>query len=83
MKSRKEVVSYINSGQPFKETRKTFLGGGIEPHHFGVIELKVIMDFIYGGAPKDKDEEINRNFCNVIDDDSLCILSKFHKVRGC
>lgn len=47
MKTRKEVAKYIN------ETFYDSAGGRHKTHwHYGVQELRVLMDFIYSGEPQ-------------------------------
>lgn len=51
MKTRKEVAEYINSGKCVKdaETNKGAMW------HFGLLELRALMDFIYEGKPEDNE----------------------------
>jgi hypothetical protein len=56
MKTRAEAVALINerlgqSAPPGSEKRA---------HHYGKVELRELMDFIYGGPPTQDDERIER-----------------------
>ena len=51
-KTRAETADYINSGDHSK-------AGEYTCHHFGLVELRRIIDFIYGDKPKE-DELIYR-----------------------
>lgn len=53
MRTRKEVAQLINSGELSDEKWEL-----ARLHHFGLFELRKLMDFIYEGEPK-KDEYIN------------------------
>lgn len=54
MKPRKEAAEYINSGKA-SEGIEAFVNK--DGFHFGKLELRKLMDFIYEGKPE-KDEEI-------------------------
>lgn len=56
IKSRKEAAEYINSGEHLKEKLNFEWKSSQMPHHFGKHELRKIMDFIYGGEPKDNEK---------------------------
>jgi len=64
MKPRTEVVRFIEAGIsqiaiPDKHLRNRHLSvpeGEKEPHHFGLVELRHLMDFLYDGPPLTKDE---------------------------
>lgn len=54
MKSRKEVVEYIQSGALEKECT------GMKSYwHFGKVELRKLLDFVYEGDPSE-DEKLDR-----------------------
>jgi hypothetical protein len=67
MRSRAEVAKFINAqfhfiekpaspGKPYVVTKD---GRHIGKHwHYGLVELKALMDFIYGGPPASPDEEL-------------------------
>ena len=55
MKTRAEAVALIN--HQLTEDTKVFKGCW----HYGVQELKDLMDFIYEGTPVNKQEEIREN----------------------
>lgn len=51
---RREVVRFI----------KDQLEGSISPptptcHHYGIVELRMLLDLIYGQGPTNKEEELN------------------------
>ena len=53
MKTRKEVAEFINSGKLDEQVTREAKGYW----HFGLVDLRLLMDFIYGGEPKE-DEKI-------------------------
>ena len=54
MKTRKEVAEYINSGELSREAMKVIKHG----QHFGKIEVRLLLDFVYEGKPKNNNENI-------------------------
>ena len=54
MKSRAEVADFINTGECCEIADATNKGAT----HFGKVELRILMDFIYGGEPQDDNELI-------------------------
>lgn len=68
MRSREEVAAFINNllhGEgdtvaiPDKSLRNRDPGDGTKgPHHYGICEFRHLMDFLYGGPPASKSEEI-------------------------
>ncbi len=54
MKTRKEAARYINSGELSREAMKTIK----HSQHFGKVEVRLLMDYIYDGKPKDTKENI-------------------------
>ena len=58
IKTRQEIVVFIESQFSVSgESRPSAPEKG-QQHHYGKQELRELMDFIFGGAPKTKDEEI-------------------------
>lgn len=55
IKSRKEAVEYLNSGKCFQEAQEKYYNSN---WHFGKCELRHLLDFIYGGLPRNKAEEL-------------------------
>jgi hypothetical protein len=53
MKPRKEAVSLIR-----KHLEKGLHVSEKECHHYGRVELRMLLDFLYGGPPKHDDEKI-------------------------
>lgn len=64
MKSRMEVAQFINSGELEEQ------GGRERPHtwHIGMQDLRLLLDFIYDGAPNKPEEKIVR--LEVVKDES-------------
>lgn len=54
MKSRQETAEFINNLEVGSNPKQ-------EGWHFGMLDLRDIMDFIYEGKPASKDEEIRWN----------------------
>ena len=55
MKTRKEVAEYINSGELSREARET-----MKPFdNFGKVEVRLLLDFIYEGKPKNNNENVD------------------------
>ena len=55
MKDREEVAQFINEGRNYsKDFRREKCSW-----HFGLLELRDLMDFIYGEQPKSEEEHIN------------------------
>ena len=54
MKTRKEVAEYINSEELSKEAMKTMKSFD----HFGKVEVRLLLDFVYEGKPKNNNENI-------------------------
>lgn len=66
MKSRKEVVNYIKiywgfDHEAIPNTPKAWLDnedGTKYAWHYGKVDLRHLLDFIYGGPPKHKEDEL-------------------------
>lgn len=58
MKTRKEVAAFINKDLGVDKNRAIMKEKGGR-WHYGKVELRNLMDFIYSGTPKGKDEEIH------------------------
>jgi len=55
MKTRKEVAEYINSGELSREARETIKSF----ESFGKVEVRILLDYIYEGKPKNNNENVN------------------------
>ena len=56
MRTRKEVVELIGRQMdrgPARREKPTCW-------HYGIVELRELLDFIYGGPPENEDEELRR-----------------------
>ena len=62
--TRQEVVSFI---QDQFERRQEYYPRKDNRWHYGLVELKELLDFIYGGAPKNEKEAINVKSVNYND----------------
>ena len=62
MVDRREAVSLIlhQLGQGVDKYTRADDGwdSKTQPWHYGRVELRILMDFIYGGPPRDEEEEI-------------------------
>ena len=57
MRTREEVARYINSGDNVKNAS---LQNSMTGWHYGKVELRDLMDYIYGGKPTNEDQLIKR-----------------------
>lgn len=55
MRTRKEVAAYINAGGKGFEMKHTEKGSC---YHFGLQDLRVLMDYIYGDVPSNEEERL-------------------------
>lgn len=60
MKSRREVVEFIESQDNPYVMYVARKSDQVTCWHFGLVEMRMILDFIYDGAPKSEDEELTR-----------------------
>lgn len=64
MKSREEVAEYINSGENIRSVESIGLNPnknyGYSRWHYGVMELRDLLDFIYEGGPTNEKQFINK-----------------------
>jgi len=65
MKSRKEAAKLINQQMSWKENspaqkENNKNASSANTWHYGLIELRELMDFIYNGEPKNSDQEIQK-----------------------
>jgi len=64
MKSRNLAVAFINNQMLEDGMPKQIKYG---PHHYGRVELKALMDFIYCGEPESINETIKKDKYHVKD----------------
>ena len=61
MKTRADAVAFIEKQFDFDDYKGTVTGRPKgNQHHYGKQELRELMDFIYGGVPSGKSEEIEK-----------------------
>lgn len=58
MKTRAEAVVYIRKQLEEPELGEELFKRKHEKHHYGTIELRDLMDFIYEGLPVSEDEHV-------------------------
>jgi len=54
LRSREEVAEFVNSGKLYEAGQAT----GTTLTHFGKVELRMLLDFIYGGPPITEAERV-------------------------
>jgi len=56
VKTREEAAKYVETLMSDGSAAKNIIPRG--PHHFGKLEIRELFDYIWGGPPLDKKEEV-------------------------